>query len=254
MTENTTERAIMLDSATVRKFVQKEGYFFPSNPYISRCIDGRYPSGDRLPALAIPGADIGQIVMLFAAANRAHIELDLDDAVNALIDVVGGVENLRIHTDTHKLDGGIAAGCGYFAEVQVSPANFGVTKEQVYAIGRKFEQLISEGAEEAILIGDHEEKGVLIVNGGKAVFPNGRFFVFHQTLAAERNREIVERLFPDKQIKRHAMTTELEGTKGIFFEHVFKIRDILAEDAPVFRVTFRGNNPVTVTPLNHIDV
>ncbi|MEX1052239.1 MAG: hypothetical protein WEC80_00135 [Patescibacteria group bacterium] len=250
MTEHNIEPSPMLDSTTVRKFVQKEGYFFPDNPYISRCIDGRYPDDDMLPALAIPGADIGQIVMLFAAGNEARVEIDLDDAVGALIEVVGGVENIRIHTDTHKVQEGTAAGCGYFAKVKESPDAFGVTPEQVGQIEQKFTGLVSKGAQEIILLGDHEEEGVLIINGEKSVRPKGKFFIFHESLVKERNRLIVDVLFAEDSKNLHAILDQLEGTqdnKGVVEKQLSTIKQILASTKPVFNVSFKPNGTLAVS-------
>ena len=42
----------------LRVFVEANSYPV-ENRVVSRCIDGRYSSEDGLPALAIPGADIG---------------------------------------------------------------------------------------------------------------------------------------------------------------------------------------------------
>ncbi|OGK30981.1 hypothetical protein A3F29_04425 [Candidatus Roizmanbacteria bacterium RIFCSPHIGHO2_12_FULL_33_9] len=197
--EETTEGGPMSGLDDARNHVQKESYPLPENPYISRCIDGRYLNDDGLPALAIPGADIGQMVMLFAAANLSHSPLDPDKAFNALIEVVGGVENIRIHTDSHNKSEGIAAGCSYFAHVKANPKDFGVTEDQVSLIEQRFEELIKQGAKRVILEGDHHEEGVLIVSGEKSIKPEGKYFVFHQGLIDERNKKIISELVKNKQ-------------------------------------------------------
>lgn len=227
----------------VEDFIRRESYSF-SNRVISRCIDGRYAKDKGLPALAIPGADIGQIVMLFAVANKMKFILDPDKAFEALIEVVGGVENIRIHTDSDNSDKGIAAGCGYFTQVKESPEYFGVTKEQVDIIEQKFDELIKQGAQQVELHGDHMEEGALIIKGNRSIRPQGIFFVYHKTLVDERNRKISDVLFKDNEIMANSFYNRLSGTGdilGVSDEHFRKIKTKLKPNIPSFNVTFSND-------------
>lgn len=229
----------------VKEFV--EGHSYPiQNRVMSRCIDGRYPSDESLPALAIPGADIGQVIMLFAAANRMGQKLKMDETFQALFDVVGGIENVRFHTDDHSDQTKVADGCGYFKYVSEDPDNFGVKEELIKALKIKFEKL-NKGAQQVVLSGKHEEQAALVVSGDMGIKPNGKFFVFHETLVDERNKKLVDRLFELEAIeglnyknglveknKQHFMSTLREVTQM----HLSLTGEKLAKGKPIFEVDF----------------
>lgn len=217
----------------VRDFIINNSYPVTTNRVMSRCIDGRYPDDESLPALAIPGADIGQVVMIFDALNQMkdqNIQIDPENVFNALIEVVGGVENIRFHTDSHGKEEGVGAGCGYFARVKKDPSHFGVTPEQVALIEEKFSDFLKNGATEVELQGDHEEKGALIINGDKGVYPKGEFFVFHKTYVEQRNKKIAETLFKGRQIVAHGFLDRLNKASQA---HVLKIKSLLTIDKPI---------------------
>ena len=231
----------------VKDFIKRESYSV-KNRVISRCIDSRYPDDESLPALAIPGADIGQMVMLFAVANQLmqnqNFVFDVDKAFDALVEVVGGVENIRVHTDSDSSEKGIAAGCGYFAQVKKKPDYFGVTKEQVDQIEQKFEDLLKIGAKQIVLERGHTEKPALIIKGNRSIRPQGKFFVYHKTLVDERNRKISDVLFRDNEIMANSFCNRLSGIEdipGVSDEHFRKVKTKLAPNAPSFNVTFSND-------------
>lgn len=239
----------------IRDFITENNYPV-GNRVMSRCIDGRYPSDESLPALAIPGADIGQMVMLFATANRMGQKLNIDLAFKALIEVVGGVENIRIHTDDsdHSDQTKIADGCGYFKYISENPEKFGVKGELIKALKIKFEELLNKGAKQEVLSGKHEEQAALIIRGDMGIKPDGKFFVFHETLVDERSKKLVDRLFELKAIeglnyenglieknKQHFMSTLREVTQM----HLSLTGEKLAKGKPIFEVDFSQGSEFT---------
>jgi|SRR3990167_1923788 len=226
------EEVPIMTPEQVQGFVEEQSYPV-QNGVMSRCIDGRYPSDESLPALAIPGADMGQVVMIFDVLNqikKQNIHVDPENVFNALIEVVGGVENIRFHTDSHGKEKGVGAGCGYFARVKEDPSHFGVTPEQVVLIEEKFSDFLKNGATEVELQGEHEEKGALIINGYKGVYPRGNFFIFQKTLVEQRNRKIADTLFKRRQIVAHGFLGKLNEVSQV---HLLKIKTLLTKDKPI---------------------
>ncbi|MFH1827392.1 MAG: hypothetical protein ABH812_03120 [bacterium] len=220
----------------IRTFVETNNYLV-ENEVLSRCIDGRYIGEDGLPVLAIPGADIGQVGMLFAAANESGVKLDPEKAFSALVDTVGGVENIRIHTDSHNKDG-IAAGCGYFGQIKRKPWLFGITIDQVDIIEQGFEKLVEQGANQIVLEGDHQEEGVLIVRGDRSVKPNGKYFIHHDTLIDKRNKLLITSLQKNDQFLNRKFVDELAE---IPVRHLRKIIEILTKRKEMPRgLSFHG--------------
>ncbi|MEI7562822.1 MAG: hypothetical protein WCJ39_03825 [bacterium] len=73
---------------------------------ISQCIDGRYLSQDN-EAVSIPGADVGELQVMMVTLKQliqdktlSHDDIKILEKI--LIDTVGGIENLRFHTDDHN--------------------------------------------------------------------------------------------------------------------------------------------------------
>lgn len=240
----------------VKGFIETHNYSI-QNRVMSRCIDGRYTRDESLSALAIPGADIGQMIMLFAAANRMGQKLKIDETFQALFDVVGGVENVRFHTDDsdHTDKTKLADGCGYFKYVSEDPEKFGVKGDLIKALRIKFEELLNKGAQQVVLPGKHEEQAALVVSGDTGINPDGKFFVFHETLVDDRNKKIVDRLFELQAIeglnyenglveknKQHFMSTLREVTQM----HLGLTGEKLAKGKPIFEVDFSQGSDFTL--------
>ena len=69
---------IILTKQHVFQFVGESKYKVSSTlKFNSRCIDGRYTNSENLPALAVPGADAGELGIIFATANSCGFEVDM---------------------------------------------------------------------------------------------------------------------------------------------------------------------------------
>src|SRR5947208_2747614 len=84
-----------------------------SQKFMARCVDGRYPNDKDLPALAIAGAAAGELAILAASANEYGFEVDLSKALDELANIVGGIQNIRGHTDNHADPTVLLGGCGH---------------------------------------------------------------------------------------------------------------------------------------------
>ncbi len=222
--------------------------------FISRCIDGRYSNEKNLPALAIPGADVGELALILASANVCGLDIDKQKVLQCLADVVGGVENLRFHTDSHAKSQVVCGGCGYMREIKADPQAFNLVSEDVDFILQKAEDAKKKGAQEVILLGNHEEGAIITIRGPYGLYTqysnNGarvlQVFVFHDSLISSRHRALAKNLIQEQAIKTlnkddqdYLFTILCETTQ----DHLFEIAKRLAKDLPIYAVNFdQGGN------------
>jgi len=229
-----------------------ENAYEVKNSLLSRCIDGRYNNNESLPALAIPGADAGELALIFATANTCGITLHTEKALQSLLETVGGVKNIQFHTDSHAEKGVVLAGCGHIKQASLDLESYHLTAEQLSFIKTEFTRLKKEGAEETVLHGDHRESAVVFVKGNFGVLPRfklgqedggqeGQLFVFHRTFVDARHHMLASKL-----IELEAFSFE----KGLDADYVYTILSDACEDhlletakrlaagLPIFEVTF----------------
>ncbi len=253
---------MVLNEQELREIVQENRYKVePKTKFISRCVDGRYENDPDLPALAIPGADAGQLSLIFAAANIYGLEVDREKVYEALVEVVGDEKNLRMHTDSHAK--GMMEGCGFIKQTDVDPEGFNLTKEDTDFIKEKFEKAKKKGAKEVVLEGEHREGAVVLVRGDWSLrtrhffeMKEGRvlsqIFVFQQTLVNERHKQLAKKLLEKKAFKT-LKENDADYLYMILSEtaesHLFEIARRLAEDLPILEVEF---NDVGEFDLKHL--
>lgn len=209
--------------------------------FLSRCIDGRYEREKNLPALAIPGADAGELAVMLAAVNVYGLQIEPAKAFKALVDVVGGVENLRFHTDTHAPKGVVCGGCGYIREVKKDPGAFNLTGGDVEFILKKAEEAKKKGAQEILLTGEHEEGAIVSVSGPFGLYnkhldggDNKEIFVFHSGLVNERHRALAKKLTKTQEDEDYLYSVYSDTIDN----HLFEIAKRLAKGLPIYGVNF----------------
>lgn len=241
---------ILLNQEQISKLVLANKYLVDEKTqFISRCIDGRYSNEKNLPALAIPGADAGELALILAAANVCGLDIDKQKAFQSFVDTVGGVKNVRFHTDSHAKKEVICGGCGYIREIKADPQAFNLVKEDVDFILQQAEDAKKKGAQEILLLGNHEEGAFIIVRGSYGLYTqyhtNGvnvsQVFVFHDSLVNSRHRVLAKNLIQEKAIKtlteedQDYLFTILSETTD---NHLFEIAKRLAKDLPIYAVNF----------------
>lgn len=246
---------ILLNQEQISKLVLANKYpVDEKNHFISRCIDGRYKRADNLPALALPGADAGELALILSTPNVFGLDIDRQKVFQCLVDVVGGVKNLRFHTDSHAKKGVVCGGCGYMREIKEDPQAFNLVKEDVDFILQKAEDAKKKGAQEILLLGNHEEEAVVTVRGPYGLYTQyndnsisaSQIFVFHDSLVSSRHKILAKKLLQEKAIK-----TLTAGNQDYLFtilsetteNHLFEIAKRLAKDLPIYAVNFdQGGN------------
>ncbi len=242
----------------------------PQERFLSRCIDGRYDNNiknqiskikstdqksdikKQLPALAFPGADVGQLATILAAGSGFGFAVDGKNALKALLETVGGVSNFGFHTDRHGDKKRVASGCGHWKQINLDPAAYSLEKAQIDFVQNQLTQLKNKGAEEIILEGDHHEGAVLMVKGNWGILPRfiietdggnleTQVFIYHQSLVDARHRALAIALLHQKAVALPSGCDEdyLYHTLSETAEnHLMETAKRLAKGLPIFQVKF----------------
>lgn len=247
---------IILDKHQIADLIFKNRYLSSANSFFSRCIDGRYENEENLPALALPGADLGELALIFATANNFGFQVDQEKVFETLTEVLGGQENFHFHTDDHTDPKIPAAGCGYWGQVQLDPLSYHLEKKDIDFIGKKLlilATIISKIRKPIVVEGEHKEGAILFIKGNFGVYPRYfldtdegeklvEVFVYHQTLVDRRHKFLAKKLlekkavilYPgcDEEYLYQVMSDETEN-------HLMETLKRLAKGLPIFQVKFK---------------
>ncbi len=259
-------RIIHLSKEQIQKLVSENAYKIdPETKFLSRCIDERYQEDISLPSLAIPGADAGELALLFATAHAYGFEIRGEKAYQVLTDIVGGVANLHFHTDTKNQEDPIA-GCTYFKELAKEPTVFNIKQTDVDFIRAKVKNSIMLGAKETVLTGEHLRGAIIQIKGQYGIYPtfqlesfegNERveFFMFHETLVKERHRILARELVKQQGVKLYEGCDDeylYEVLSDITDRHFFETVKRAGNDLPLYQVTFRDDGTFNVEEMGRI--
>lgn len=223
---------------------------------LCRCIDGRYQNDLTLPPLTIPGADIGQLAIIFAAANKFGFFVDRERVVEAMVEFLKTPANFHFHTDEHADPKILAGGCGYFKVLKKDPTKFFLNPKEIKFIEEKLGQLKKRGARSVTLKGDHNEGAVVIIKGEGGILPRfkidllvgkkkktvgGSVFVFQQTLFNRRQKKLAKKLLAKKAVKLFSGFDEKDLALAMIKtgkNHLLETVSQLAKDLPIYQVIF----------------
>ena len=230
----------------------------PKTWFLSRCIDGRYKNSSDLEALALPGADLGEISIVVAACLTYGYDYDLEKIMAVFVDVVGDEDSLRTHTDSHGDKNIYASGCGHFAQITKDPKAYGLNEFLVEEIRKLFTSKFKNqlgGKSYIVLSGDHLEGAVLVIEGDWGIYPQYvletnegkkpvQVFVYHKTLVERRRRLMAKKLLEKKAIVfRNGENEEMlyQALNEVGEDHFFETAKRLAKDLFIYQVVFQGN-------------
>lgn len=258
---------IILSKQQAVEFIENNRYKVNSKlKFNSRCIDGRYQKSETLPALAVPGADAGELALIFATANSYGFEVDMIKAWESLIEVIGGEANLQFHTDSHAEHDLVLGGCGHITQIGLDSKAYDITEEQVSFIKRQFSTVKKTGVPEVELHGDHQEGAVLMIKGAWGVYPQGivktdlgnrnvQVFIFHQSLADERRKLLAETLIKNKAVTLPEKCDDdylLHSLSEMGENHLLETSKRLAKGLPIYSVAFDENGEYKVEEIGEV--
>ncbi len=336
-------KKIILNKKQVVDLIFENRYPVSGNKFLSRCIDGRYNRqfknknsklkvGEILPALAIPGADLGELALILATANAFGFEVEREKAFETLVELVGGEENFHFHTDDHHLINGARHrvsptnlvdsvtheslsplrgsaentpqsasrgdpshfvtpnkfvhleenfdspslkslnGCGHWKQLQSDPAAYHLESDDIKFINSILKTIVAKIEKPVVLEGEHQEGAILLVKGDFGIYPRYtilsgsdeddknipvevQVFVYHQSLANKRHRELAKKLVEKKAVKLYPGCDEEYLYQVLSDEaenHLFETAKRLAKGLPLFRVEFKEEGEFVVEEMGEV--
>lgn len=259
-------KTIILSKEQIQELVTENKYKIdPKTKFLSRCIDGRYQDDKIISPLAFPGADAGELALLFATANAFGFEILEEKAYQVLANVVGGIDNLHFHTDKkHEQDP--LAGCRHFSQLRQDPKAYHLEKDQLDFIEIKAKNSIMLGAQDEILMGEQLRGAVLQIKGNYNIYPNYaietvrgtqrvEFFEFHKTLVGDRHKELAKALVKEQAVKLYNGCDEeylYEVLSDMTDQHFFETIKLFAKNLFLYEITFQDNGDFTIEEMGKV--
>lgn len=250
-------KKIILNQEQIFELVKNNQFLTSFSDINCRCIDGRYKS-DVLPALTIPGGDIGQLAIIFASANNFGFKINKDKLLKTYEEFLGGWKNFHYHSDDHHSPLKLASGCGYYNLIKNNSDKFYLQSEDINFIDKQL-TLIAQQANQEILHGDHDEGAVVLVKEKVGIYPRFVFkvksdgeekkieasvFIFNQTLFAKRQKILAKKILDHNVVKlfpgldEEYLSFTLIETAEV---HLFETLNQLAKGLPIYEVSFDKN-------------
>lgn len=253
----------MLDKDQIVRHISEGQYEIDENTrMLGRCFVGRYENTPQLPAISMPGGDIGNLAILYAAANIYGFQIDYDKALNIFLDLIGGVQNFSLHTEvrdqSHSLDG-----CDHTSFLKNNTDLYDLTNEQIKILEAQLAFVTNKHAQTKVLSDRKSEEAVVIVTGSKALYPqyhfmsesgtvSGNIYIFHRTFIEQRNREFIKKLLEYSAIQFNIYMNEeylLEALTEVSENHFFETIKKLPSHIPLYAVEFGEQNNFIVELL-----
>ncbi len=216
------------------------------------CVDGRYDQRRTEGPLGRAGADVGYVMGLLYLKNEGIINLTAEECVDAVYKAVtkdGG--KFYAHTDHHAKEKGNLIGCGHImgATLPENSELYGVNPSDVVNSLNYIHDITKhENLEEPELKGEHEEKGVLVVNSDNYVVDhhdeNKMYFVYDKKL----DLAFVDKLAEEMNIP--GVTIE-NFTKALDHQTDATLKE-LAPGKPIFKVDIIDRNNFTVDHVKDV--
>lgn len=257
---------VQLTREQVYHFV-KENLYLPKKPYLSRCVDGRYPNSPDLPSLAIPGGDAGQLAIIYAASNQYGFQVDEQKVLYSLLDVLGGKKLFSFHTDSHGDQKILGSGCGHLKQLRLDPAAYQIDQDQLKVItDTQLPCVIDYSSVETKLEGEHKESAVLQIEGKYGIFPSMtmetesgntpvQVFEYHKTLVDERHKALAKKLIEDEAVKLYDGLDETylaQVLSDTSESHTFETLKRLAKGLPLYNIGFKDDKDFKVEEMGSI--
>lgn len=241
----------------VQNFVELNKVALTEENKFGRCVDGRYEKIENLPMIAKPGADAGDIMIVFGALNVLGKSIDNDKVFDIVVSNVGGIDKFNFHTDDHADQSVPGLGCGHLKQAKADPIAYGLKQDQIDFIFEQLPQAIAQSAHQEVLHGDHAEQAVIVVDsethGVKPLSRNDEnlheAFIYQKTLHEKQLDKLAQAL----QIEFAAqgnVVEELEAKNALdstFAKQLGETLKRLANGLPVYVAKIKDDGEVLIS-------
>lgn len=243
MIENMQAPEIGAELEKITEFVKRNTV--PADNSKVECSDGRYTPEQSNGAIRVFGADFGILASIVKAAKDKGAGMTEEGILSRYQVALEHRENerdgtLHFHTDGHSKEHG-EVGCGHIKRL---------IKEE--GMEELFGKLTAYKNKETVLMGKHEEKGVLLVYSNEksvnSFDPETEEMYF--VVDMQRIKEYIEKITPKLSIPHISP----EDVWNSYQNQMLATASILAPNQKMFRVSFEGEEPEirfegTISPL-----
>lgn len=250
-----------LNLEEVESLIYKNSYLVnETEPYISRDSCGEYSNSDNIPALALPGGDIGQLFALFSAANSYAFGLDESKIPKIFMEIIGEKNHISFHSDHDTIQSLHDISCKSVRYITEHSADYDITQQDISSINTIITSLKSNHQLLYPTKSDVKEGAILLVTGNYGVLPrfsfmtdngiiSGSVFVYQKTLADKRNKLFAKKLYEENAVTLFEGLDEeyLYGAIADTMEiHFYQTIQHTLVDIPLYTVTFNESGTYTV--------
>lgn len=252
-----------LSKADAEEYVYAYKYeAIDENKYLTRCIDGRYKNTSTTPTCALPGADAGDLAILYATARSCGFEVDYKKALSILLNLIGGVQNFSLHTDAYSS----ASECDHLHQVRLHYKDYYLEEEDIEILDTQIAEIKKMGVVATLLEGRHQPTAVLQITGDWGVPPHGmlttdrgdvntQVMVFHSSRVNDRHKKWAEALVAEKAVKLGAGLDEeylYQVMSTTTEDHLLETLRRMAKGLPIYQVRFEKGGAFEVESLGTV--
>ena len=250
-----------LDAHHIEELVRRNCYDLdPNSLQESRCICGIYENSSNLPALAIPGGDLGEIAIALASAYSFGFEISYKGLQDSLKEIIGNKNRIKSILNY----GHDPYLCPYLRALNKYPQQYGFgdeAKEQFNELIRDFgiskDRLIIEPFK------SKNEQALIILQGSKGIYPRyvfetdyGRWessvLIYQKTLVNLRHKALSKKLVEKRDVKLFKGLDEeylYEVISEMTDTHLFETLQHIDSALPIYSVTVPENNDIDIKKL-----
>lgn len=232
----------------IEELIHENQYAFKGKKYESRCFSGHHENSNDLPALALPGGDMGELAVILAASLTYGFECNILECAKILKKVVGVAKTNNFQ---HSVDTA-AEQCRYLHLLSENPEIYSLNKESVEQLFRTLQQ--SELATKTGKMREDKQKesACIIFQGENGLLPHyhfkdiqgdidARIFIYHKTLIDERRKEFSQKLYQSKAVKLFEGFTDeylYEVLSEIGDSHLFETLHMIDSNLPIYSASY----------------
>lgn len=238
--------------------IANENRYAISEPKLrGRCFSGEFRNEKNLPALSLPGGDLGQLSILFSTAQNYGFEIDMNKAAGELFQLTGGNEHLNTVSAKSELKN-----CSYFKHFFEDIASYNLEPDFL----PNFEDVITsvvptfERPKNRNYLHEH---AVLIFESSEGLYPqytyetydgtfDSRILILHKTLVDERHRLLSQKLLDSKSVTLYDNLDAdylYEVLSETLENHLYETIRFIDSKLPIYSVKVSDNNDITINQL-----
>ncbi|HRN69650.1 MAG TPA: hypothetical protein PLS49_00565 [Candidatus Woesebacteria bacterium] len=245
-----------LNQDQIEELIFQNQYNFKGKKEESRCFSGHYENNELLPALALPGGDIGDIFILQAAAETYGFKVDIKKSIKILKEIVGNGKNYQFqHSSINS-----AEQCRYLHLLSENPEIYSLKKDTIPGLFSTIEQSVlvkkTDNKEKELV----KENACIIVDVDIAIFPqyifetylqkfNSHVFIYHKKYVDERRHTFAKKLYENKIVDLYEGLSEeylYEVLSEIGDSHVFETVTKIDSRIPIYSATFSSHGSIKI--------